>query len=94
MAYATSLPPTLTLAGPLTGAGQIWTYRSTDLGSVVDGANYFTNGKDLGMRAGDVVLVQGTTAFLMTSHSIISISSTGGADLSDGTTLASTTNSD
>lgn len=92
MAYATSTPPTH-MFGPLTGAGQIWQYRTTELGSAADAAGYFTNAKDLGMKVGDMVLVYESTNVAMRSHVVITVSSTG-ADLSDGTTIGSTTNSD
>jgi len=93
MAYASSSPPMLTSVAPLTGAGNIWQYRSTELGTAVDAAGYFTNAKDLGMRVGDMVLVYESTNVVFRAHAVITVSSTG-ADLSDGATLGSTTNSD
>ena len=93
MAYSLTNPPMLVRAGPLTGAGQTFLYRATDVGTAVDAAGFITNAKDLGMRVGDVVLVLGTTAYLMTSHTVVTVSATG-ADLSDGVALTSTTNSD
>lgn len=93
MAYSTTNPPSLTSVAPLTGAGQVWQYRSTELGSAVDAAGYFTNAQALGMRVGDMVLVYESTNVVFRSHVVLTVSSTG-ADLSDGATMGSTTNSD
>lgn len=92
MAYSTTNPPAM-MVGPLSGAGNIWQYRSTELGTAVDAANYFTNGKDLGMKVGDTVLVYESTNIAVRSMVVVTVS-TSGADLSDGTTVGSTTNSD
>lgn len=92
MAYSTTNPPTC-MTGPLTGAGNLWQYRSTELGTAVDAAGYFTNAKDLGMKVGDMVLVYESTNVALRTHVVVTVSSTG-ADLSDGTTVGSTTNSD
>lgn len=92
MAYASSNPP-MRMFGPLTGAGSIWQYRSTELGTAVDGAGYFTNAKDLGMKVGDAVLVYESTTNAMRSMGVVAVTSTG-ADLSDGTTIGSTVNTD
>jgi hypothetical protein len=81
------------MTGPLTGAGNLWQYRSTELGTAVDGAGYFTNAKDLGMKVGDMVLVYESTNVALRTMVVVTVSSTG-ADLSDGTTVGSTTNSD
>ncbi len=93
MAYSTSVPPMLISVAPLAAAGQIWRYATTDAGTAVDAAGYFTNAKALGMRAGDVVINYCTTTGLSTMHSVVTVTSTG-ADLGDGTTIASTSNSD
>ena len=96
MAYATSNPPRL-LVPSLGGiAGRIWQYRSTDAAAVVDTTGYITNGGDLGMKVNDVVFAQHSTTGLMTSHIVVTVSSTapGAVDLSDGIALTSVTNTD
>jgi hypothetical protein len=56
MAYATSNPPRVAVPG--VGGGQtIWTYSSADAVTSVVGTDYFSNGDDLGMKLGDVVLI-------------------------------------
>lgn len=92
MGYSTSNPPVLVNA-PLTGAGKLWVYRSTDGATTVDGDGYITNAKSLGMAAGDLVLVTDTDAspIITTSHVVSAINANGSANLSDGVTLGSTT---
>lgn len=93
MTYATSNPPQLISPAPLTGAGKLWIYRSTDPTATVDGAGYFTNAGQLGMKVGDVVWNQETDTDLMYCHVVKTISSTspGAADLTDGTLIGSGT---
>lgn len=92
MAYATSNPPQLVSQG-LGGSGvSIWTYSSTaDASADADTSGFFSNGYDLGMRAGDLVIAN--LSGLVTSHVVMSASSTG-VDLGSGSTAGSTTNSD
>lgn len=72
MAYSKANPPVAMSMGPLTefnategGAsfpgGKMWLYKSTDVIATVEGANYFSNGKDLGMQPGDLVYIIDTT---------------------------------
>jgi len=61
MAYATSNPPAL-IAQAIGGGGQMWVYRSTDAGTTVDGAGYFTNLADLGAVTGAGIIVVDTDA--------------------------------
>lgn len=56
MAYSTSTPPIL-LQDQIGGGGAVWRYQTTDAITVVVGSNYFSNGEDLGMKAGDLVNV-------------------------------------
>lgn len=90
MAYSTSNPPAL-IAQRIGGGGQIWDYASTDAGSAVDGANYFTNGGSLGLAAGGTVVVHDTDAspVATTLHTINAVGD-GTTDLSDGTALSTT----
>jgi len=82
MAYATSNPPTL-IAESLNGGGSLWLYKSADVDSDVNGAGYITNAGDLGMAAGDIVLVIDTTTPKGSYHYVASISS-GAATLAFG----------
>ena len=61
MGYSTSIPPQLRVPA-VGGLGpQIWSYESTDDDATVNGADYFSNGDDLGMAVGDLVIVYDTT---------------------------------
>jgi hypothetical protein len=94
MAYSTSSPPSLISAGPLTGSGKKWQYKSTDANTVVRVAGYISNARALGMLVGDIVEVHDTDAspYIVTTHVVSAINATtGAADLSDlGSTLGST----
>ena len=78
MAYSTANPPAL-VSAPLTGAGRLWYYTSTDVATDVDATGYFTNGNALDMAVNDIVLVCDTdTGPVTTIHRVIT-STTGGA---------------
>jgi hypothetical protein len=96
MTYATTNPPSLMQQSIGNSAPAIWTYSSTDATATVDGSGYITNGGALGMKVGDLVIVNDTTNKIMTSHYVITVSSTypGVVDLSNGTTIGTATNSD
>jgi len=90
MAYAVTNPPGLKSASPLTGAGQTWFYRSTDVATDVDASGYFTNGDALGMKVGDIVEVFDTdTNDVMTLHRVTAVTAGGAATVS-GTGLTVT----
>lgn len=93
MAYSTSSPPVL-ISQPIAGPKK-WVYESTDAASVVDADGYITNASDLGMEAGDTVIVIDTDAspIAATAHVVSAINADGSADLSDGVDIGST-NSD
>lgn len=88
MAYVTTNPPQLVM-GSVGGVGsQVWSYKSTDANTVVDGASYITNGGALGMRAGDIVIVTDTDAAAgakVTVHGVDTVSATypGAVDLTN-----------
>lgn len=88
MAYDTANPPAL-LAQRIGGGGQIWDYRSVDASAVVDGANYVTNGGDLGILISSTVYVTDTDATppVMGIHQVSAVGN-GTTDLND--TLALT----
>ena len=81
MAYATSNPPKLLF--PRVGSGQaLWLYDSADIHTTVAGASYFSNGHDLGMRVGDVVIVSKNTATIgATIHTVQTVVAGGAATL-------------
>jgi len=95
MAY-TSSTLNLVTESPLTGAGQTWHYTTADAAATVDTSGYITDGGSRGMKVGDIVLVRDTATPLVTSHLVISVSTTypGAVDLSNGTTVGLNTNSD
>lgn len=66
MAYAVTNPPALMVAA-IEGRHGMWSYRSIDDAATVRGANYFTNGLDLGMRVNDVVIHSDTDAGTQTT---------------------------
>lgn len=79
MAYSTSTPPALISLGPLTGAGRIWSYRTTDAATTVDDADYFTNGDALGMRVGDILISCDTDTSTTTTLHRVTVVTAGGA---------------
>lgn len=52
----TALTGTGTAAAHSAQGGAVWAYVSTDAVNTVTGADYFSDGKDLGMHPGDFVL--------------------------------------
>ena len=98
MAYATTNPPRLLMAGIMNQGPALWTYSSTDNAAAVDASGYITNGGALGMKVGDFVFVQDTddAALLTSGHVVVTVSATypGAVDLSNGISLAGASNSD
>lgn len=89
MAYVTTNPPHLTTEGPLTGAGQVWSYSSADAAATVAGANYFSDGASRGMKVNDIVNVIDTASALVTAHRVTALSGTA-ADVGTGTVIGIT----
>ena len=80
MAYVSTTPP-VNVAGQ-NGGYQLWLYRSADVHTDVDEADYFTNGDALGMTVGDVVMVQdSTTPFGVTLHAVTVVTAGGAASV-------------
>ena len=93
MAYAGSTagstvsnPPILTQAalagstnqGSTSARGpQQWMYRSTHTQALVAATGFFTDGRRLGMRLGDSLLVHGATTFVVSFHTVQAVSTTG-----------------
>lgn len=93
MAYETSNPPRLAVAG-VSGGPNIWIYADGDAATSVRVAGYFTNGYDLGMRANDIVFLTNTSSFAGHAFIVNSASASGGVDLTDGQALGDGTDSD
>jgi hypothetical protein len=74
MTYATSNPPALS-SQAIAGL-RVWEYTSADAIADVDGAGYFTNGGDLGMKVGDIVFIVDTANSLSTISQVSTVSST------------------
>jgi hypothetical protein len=88
MAYATTNPPILVSQG-IGGAGREWTYASTDALATVRVSGYFTNGYDLGMRAGDKITIIDTDATpIDLAVAVVASATTSAVDITDGTELA------
>lgn len=89
MSYATSNPPVM-VSQSIAGLRQ-WVYSSADAVTAVRVSGYFTNGWDLGMRAGDTVVVLDNDASPITGSLCWVTSATSSAvDLSDGVTITGT----
>jgi hypothetical protein len=106
MAYSTTNPPRLTMpkmGGPLAanstsvaGGGACWFYRSSaDLTSNLCTPGYFTNGKDLGMRPGDLIdgvvtSTESSTGYIRFSGVVATTNSSAGYNLSTDSMITST----
>jgi hypothetical protein len=89
MAYDTANPPRL-VQQPIAGLS-MWQYTSTDSVATVRVSGYFTNGYDLGMRKGDIVLVLDNDASPITgAWCWVTEATSTTVDLSDGVTVTGT----
>jgi hypothetical protein len=89
MAYSASNPPRL-VAQPIAGL-RMWQYTSDDAVTAVRVSGYFTNGYDLGMRKGDIVLVLDNDASPITgAWCWVTEATSTTVDLSDGVTVTGT----
>lgn len=76
MAYSASNPPKLLV--PRIGDGHgLWIYVSADARATVEGANYFSNGLDLGMKVNDAVIVVVSSSGATTIHAVTESSADG-----------------
>lgn len=77
MSYSTSNPPVCVT--PRIGSGPaLWIYNSADVHTDVDASEYFTNGKKLGMKVGDHVIVGKTSATIgSTLHYVTTVATAG-----------------
>jgi hypothetical protein len=76
MAYATTNPPQVIVPAVGGKGPQVWSYESADADATVNGASYFSNGIDLGMAVGDVVLVYDTGTPLVSVCFVTSVTAT------------------
>lgn len=76
MAYSTSSPPVAYATNP---DGTLWVYKSADVHTDVDAADYFSNGSALGMKVNDVVFVVKTTATVGGTVHVVTAVTAGGA---------------
>ena len=90
MAYATTNPPRCAVPAVGTDHPSIWLYTSTDAATVVRAAGYITNGDDLGLKVGDVVIQSSSNASVGHIYLVNSVTAGGAADLSDGTAITAT----
>lgn len=81
MTYATTNPPQI-VAGGIGGGRRVWSYQSADAHGDVDATDYFTNGRDLGMKVGDIVYVTNTSGYTVTTHAVSAVDSDGNATIS------------
>lgn len=82
MAYSISNPPAK-IAQTVAGAS-VWLYKSADVDSAVNATDYFTNGQDLGMQVGDLVLVIDTATPKGSFHFVSAIDADGNATTAFG----------
>lgn len=85
MAYSTSAPPALVSQRVGSAAGARWMYYSTDAFETVAATDYFSNGSDLGMVAGDIVDVVDTAKVVSRSAVVTAVTAGGAATIAGGT---------
>lgn len=78
MAYSTTNPPAL-LQDRLMGGGAVWSYISADARAAVVAAGYFSNGRSLGMKLGDVVNCVVDSTGVLTVASVTAVNAGTGA---------------
>lgn len=76
-------------------SGQVWFYNSSDTSTAWMNAGYFTDGKELGMQIGDLLMglswsTQSATGFITVYGALVTTNSTAGWNLSTGGTVTST----
>lgn len=82
MAYETTNPPKKIGGGIGASGPQIWIYIDGDAHGDVDATDYFTDGRDRGMRVGDIVFVVNTSGYTVTTHAVSVVDSDGNATIS------------
>ena len=92
MAYApynstATANPARVVSQPIAGAKE-WQYVSTHTQAEAAAAGFFTDGQALGMAVGESMKVHGSTTYVVSSHAITAVSSTG-ASISTGSLYSS-----
>lgn len=91
MAYSTDAPPACITQRVGATGGALWMYNSTDAATVVRVDGYITNGDDLGMQVGDIVIHTDTAGGTVGHIYIVNAVTAGGAaDLTDGVAITAT----
>ncbi len=98
MTYSTSNPPKLLVGSfsNVSGESSIWNYSSTNTAADINTDGFFTNGKSLGMKVGDVVQCTDTDAspVTITVHRVVAVNANGSIDVDNGDTEITGTDSD
>lgn len=82
MSYATTNPPKCLLPRMGTDGIALWAYTSTDVHTDVDAADYFSDGYDLGLKVGDIMLVSKSSATIGTTiHYVTTVTANGAATI-------------
>ena len=76
MVYSVDNPPRQIVQG-LSGTPSLWVYVDGDDDATVNGAGYFSNGADLGMKLGDFLLHFDTTTPRGSVHFVTSVTVAG-----------------
>lgn len=76
-------------------AGQVWFYNSSDASTAWMNAGYFTDGRQLGMKIGDMLLglswsTESSTGHVFVGGALVTTNSTAGWNLSTGGAVTST----
>ena len=81
MAYATTNPP-VCLVPRMGGHQAIWSYKSADVHTDVDAADYFSDGDALGLKVNDIMFVTKTSATIgVTMHTVTTVTAGGAATI-------------
>jgi len=96
MAYSTSSPAVLLTQGIGNQVPATWYISDTVSAASVQVSGYITNGGDLGMKVGDIVVYRETDTDIVSTFVVKTVSSTapGAVDLTNATATGSGTNSD
>ena len=97
MGYETSNPPRLMTSGGIDNSlPAIFLYSDADASATVRVDGYITNGGDLGMKVGDLVIHYDNNLGITSTLNVATVSSTapGAVDLQDATVVGDTTNTD
>lgn len=80
------------VAGGIGSGPRIWMLASTEVTAALDASAFLTNGYKAGMRQGDLMFHYSSSTLAWTAHTVLASGTT--IDLSDGTVIGSTSNTD